>query len=240
MNSRAYRISEAAWAGLLLWSVGTLTAPPSVESVDQEPSPQRMSADAAWSFLAGFRELAAGLRWIEVYGDWRRRDESELERGLEWVTRLDPAALGYWLNGARMLAYDVTAWRMSRPEQRVGADGIRQQQLATALAWLDRAANQHPDRAAIPIERAVLHWTVGRDLHAAEMALAEAQRCADAPYFVARVRAEFLVRQGREREALAVLEQTRRHLPEDDPAALVGVVDQRIAALRQRVGVPSP
>ena len=46
---------------------------------------------------------------------------------------------------------------------------------------------------------------LANDARAAERALTRAQKCSDAPPYVARVRAELLVRMGRDREALEVL-----------------------------------
>jgi hypothetical protein len=192
-------------------------------------------AASVWASFGGIRELAAGLQWVRVYGAWRKQDAALLERRLRWVVRLDPEPLAYWLNGARMLCHDVAAWRLAEAGSSTEAAGIRQVQLRQGLAWLTQAAAVHPNRAVVPIEEAVLHWTVQRDGAAVVTALARAQTCPDAPWFVARLRAEMLRRLDRPEEALAVLEEIRPGLPEDDPAAMVHVVDLRIAELRWAV-----
>lgn len=188
-----------------------------------------------WSTLGGLREAAAGLKWVQAYGAWRDRDDAELASHLAWVARLDPEPLVYWLNGARMLAFDVAVWRMEQGPKNAGT--IRQQQLQAGLAWLETAATQHPGRSALPIEQAVLHWTVNRDVAAVEEALATAQACADAPPFVVRLRAEMMRRDGRLREALNLLQTERNRLTAEASPVELQVLDRRITELEIQLGV---
>lgn len=188
-------------------------------------------AVAAEQAFGGLRRLAAGLIWVGVYSDWHRRDRAAMTAGMEWAVQLDPGVMLYWLDGARMMAYDVPAWHRGSIRSADELKSLRREQLERSMNWLDRAWAEHPQRAAIPIEKAVQQWSVARDAAAAERALAAAQGCGDAPYFVARVRAEMLVRLGRRGEALQLLRRELPRLSPDDPRAARTLVEQRIREL---------
>ncbi len=178
--------------------------------------------------IGGFRALAADLMWVSAYQAWQERDLPTMRRRLGWVGAIDPRPLTFWLNGARMLGFDAAAWAEANNILRAQA---RQAALAEALDHLATARRWHGARAALAIEEAVLHWRLGEDREAALHALERASACADAPYFVGRLRGEMLVALGREAEALAWLREFRATLPADDEAAEVEVVDRRIARL---------
>lgn len=182
--------------------------------------------------LGGFRGLVADLQWVRVYGDWARHDLAAMRRRLWWVGEIDPRPLTFWLNGARMLAFDAMSWRIAAGED-VGRVAI--EQLREAEAFLERARPAHGHRSAIDIELAVLRLRMTADVAGALVALERADACEDAPYFVGRLRGELLVRAGRPAEALSWLRQMRARLPNDDPRAMVEVVDQRIAQLQREL-----
>lgn len=184
--------------------------------------------------LGGFRSVAADLKWIAVYHSWSKRDETALHRELNWVIELNPNVLLFWLNGARMLGFDVAAWKRGANPDIRAHPSINRVQLERALQFLDQASKFHPDHSAIPIEEAILHLRLTDDIEAAEQAFARAQSCADAPFYVARVRAQLLERLGQPEKALRILEIELERLPEDDPRAMLSVVRARIARLRQK------
>lgn len=192
-------------------------------------------AGSPFPHQGGFRAFAADVKWISAYQAWQNRDESRLKQELAWATRLAPGNLIYWLEGARMLGYDVAAWRREDHSQADPIRKINRTAFESARKHLAAGEIWHPERAALPIEEAILQLRLVDDVAAAEQAMARAQQCADAPYFVARVRAELLIKLGREREALILLESELERLPRSDPRALVDVVEQRIADLRVRL-----
>jgi len=150
--------------------------------------------------LGGFRALAADLVWLQAYRAWEARDEAALGRHLQRVGEIDPRPLAFWLNGARMLAYDVTAWRLAAdtgwqalPLENENSQMIRDQQMAAALSQLDRARAHHAT-AAIEIEEALIRMQVSRDLPEAIAAMRRAEAAPDAPDYVASVRRELEAR----------------------------------------------
>src|SRR3954466_8730264 len=63
--------------------------------------------------LGGFRAIAADFTWVRVFVIWEQRDLPATETLLRLVTAIDPRPVYFWLNGARVIAYDMTAWRIA-------------------------------------------------------------------------------------------------------------------------------
>lgn len=236
MNSRFASLKEWGLAGVALIGAGLVTERVPVLAIRGGlDSPARMDLRVSRSALDGIKKLAGGLAWVGVYGDWRRRDVGSMMRGMEWTVRLDPDTMVYWLDSARIIAYDVKTWREDRGSEEEPSS-VKYEQLHRAIAWLDQGRAIHPREVQLPIEQAVMWWSVARDAERAEKAWAAAQACKNVPHFVARVRAEMLVELGRSQEALAVLEAELPRLAADDPSAMKAVVRQRIAELSGQAG----
>ena len=62
--------------------------------------------------LGGFRAVMADFLWIRTNTIWERRDRVKLDAMVRLVTTLDPRPDFFWINGARMIAYDVPNWRI--------------------------------------------------------------------------------------------------------------------------------
>ena len=184
--------------------------------------------------IGGFRALAADLKWIAAYQAWQNYDESGLRRELEWVVQLNPQIELFWLDGARMLGFDVAAWRRSTTPDPETHALINREQLDQAVQFLGRAAEFHPRRSDFLIEEAILHLRLTGDLRSAEQALARAQVCDDAPYFVPRIRAELLVKLGEDESALEILEIELLRRGTEGPVARGAVIRSRIKELRLR------
>ena len=63
--------------------------------------------------LGGFRTAAADLAWLRMAHAWEEQDGVATDAWLRCASILDPAVLGFWINGARILAYDVPEWRLA-------------------------------------------------------------------------------------------------------------------------------
>jgi tetratricopeptide (TPR) repeat protein len=185
---------------------------------------------ATLALLGGFRALVADATWIKMYTAWEQRDLPATHTLLQLVTTLDPRPVYFWLNGARIMAYDFTAWR-------VRAAGGREQG-ALALAHLDRAMQVHPASADLWIERANIQLNRLQDVAGAAESYRRAWEQPNAPYYAARLHAELLRRLGRKEEALAWLVQLHPRLPAGDEAAARDVVLARIRELEQQLKVP--
>lgn len=217
----------------LIGAIGLSCLEPSLRS-DLDDEMRSVTSRDEVSPSGGFRALAADLKWIAAYQAWQNRDESGLRRELDWVVQLNPQTELFWLDGARMLGFDVAAWRRSTTPDPETHALINREQLDQAVQFLGRAEEFHPRRSNFLIEEAILHLRLTGDLRSAEQALARAQACDDAPYFVPLIRAELLVKRGENKSALKILETELLRLGPEDPVTMGAVIRSRIKELRLR------
>jgi hypothetical protein len=194
--------------------------------------------------LGGFRAIAADFAWVRVYVIWEKHDLPATETLLTLVSALDPRPLYFWLNSARILAYDMPGWRIAAaggyetvPEAQQRNVDAEQAQLA--LRRLDAALPFHPANADLWIERANIELTRLHDVAAAAASYRRAWEQPNAPYFAARLYAEMLKRLGRKAEALAWLVQLHPQLPPNDESAGAALVLARIRDLERELRVPA-
>lgn len=203
------------------------------------------------AMLGGFRGLAADLLWLKTNVAWEERNVEKTATGLALTTAADPRPLAFWINGARILAYDVPVWRIETAGgfDRVSAAArkrIEEQQAAAALSRLEEARRFHPDTAAIDVEMAQIELNRRGDVAAAAKYYRQAATRHDAPAYAARLYAELLRRQGRWQEAYGWLTELYVTLPGVAPGvfsdeaieeARADVVLARIRELEDEIGV---
>lgn len=204
----------------------------------------RVGQGITLGLLGGFRGVIADILWIRGEVLWEERDLPALETMLHLVTTIDPRPLYFWLNGARILAYDMPGWRANNAgghgEVPAGVQrrfAIEQAQLA--LSFLDRAMKFHPASAELWIERANIELTRLGDIPAAAECYRHAWSEPGAPYYAGRLYAELLRRIGHKAEAYAWLRKLHPLLPENDEAAGAEIVLGRIRELERELGVPA-
>lgn len=192
--------------------------------------------------LGGFRAILADFLWIRTNTIWERRDRVKLDAMVRLVTTLDPRPEFFWINGSRMIAYDVPNWRIREeggydavPELRQQA--IDREQSGQAFELLDKALEFHPDKAKLYLEKGQIYLNRLKDYVNAAKWFLEASRQEDAPYFAARIYAELLRRQGKDAEAYAYLKDLHGALP-DVPFAQKGILIERIRELEKTLQVP--
>jgi hypothetical protein len=217
---------------------------------DREPALQLESTTGAagqgtiLAVLGGFRALVADALWLRMYVLWERQDFGGTDAMIHLVTAVDSRPVVFWLNGARMLAHDLSTWQVMAaggyervPESVVQA--IDRRQAASALALLDAAVRVHPASPELWVERANIELNRLRDPLAAAASYRRAWELPRGPSYAARLHAEMLRRAGHEAEALAWLVQLHPQLPRDDEAAAADVVLGRIRDLERRLQVPA-
>lgn len=203
--------------------------------------------------LGGFRAIIADFFWLRANVVWERRDLPGTRSLIKLVTAVDPRPLYFWLNGSRMIAYDMPHWRITAAGgNRAVPEAVQRQidleQAEMALELLNEARGHHAASAALWVEVANIHLNRRKDLMAAADAYRQAAAQPDAPYYAARIYAELLRRMGRTREAHHWLVQLYPTLPKSQDhgpssadeveAAMADVVLQRIRELEQDLGVP--
>jgi tetratricopeptide (TPR) repeat protein len=192
--------------------------------------------------LGGFRTIMADLVWIRMNTIWQRKDRAKLDAMIRLVTTLDPRPEFFWINSARMVAYDVPNWRIQEeggydavPEVRQRALDLEQAEQAFVL--LERAREFHPDSPKLTLETGQIYLNRLKDMPNAAKWFLKTAEMPGAPYFAARIYAELLRNQGKDREAYEYLKELHQTLPED-PFAQKGIVLERIQNLEEELEVP--
>ena len=184
--------------------------------------------------FGGLRSVAAGGFWLRANLAWERRDAAETVALLELTVAADERPAYFWLNGARMLAYDVPEWLPARATT-VVRQRINEEQAQQALRFLEKGLRWHGAAAEFYVEMANIHLRRRGDLEAAARYYRLAAEQPGAPYYAARIHAELLRELGRPQAALDWLRQALATLPADDPAARREVVQAQIQALEQEL-----
>lgn len=202
------------------------------------PAAEFFSPGSTCALFGGLRTVAADLAWLRAFVSWERRDSAATEAMLRLTTALDPVPVYFWINGARMIAYDMPAWLPA--DATSGA--IREREAAHARRALDFLANaliNHPANAALWIERGNIELHRLHDLGAAAESYRRASELPGAPFYAARIYAELLRRAGRQADALSFLVALYPKLPASDETAGAELVLYRIRILEQELAIPA-
>ena len=187
--------------------------------------------------LGGMRALPASFCWLRTNLAWERRDAGATAGLIQLTVALDERPLGYWLNGARMVAYDLPEWRRDPLAPLAWQARVSEDYAQQALRLLEQGLWWHGTDPALYIEMANIHLRQRHDRELAAHYYRLAAEQPGAPYYAARIHGELLRELGRPREALAWLTQRLPELRADDPLARREIVIERIKALEREVAV---
>ncbi len=195
------------------------------------------------AILGGYRSVAANLVWLSMNRNWERRDIAGTLGKIALATSIDPRPELFWLNGARIIANDMPTWVVGLEQSDLlveTAEGrvVAGQFADRALALLEGSRPHHGENPNIYVEEAMILWRKAEDFERAADRFERALDTDDPPYHVFRVYAELLVKLGRKREALRLLESHFETLPDGSIEAMKGVVADRIRNLKEELGEP--
>ncbi len=198
------------------------------------------------ALLGGFRSIIADFLWLANNSAWEQRDLARSLNLIRLTTAVDPRPLYFWINGARMIAYDMPVWRAEDELARHGAapasgwrERVDREQAGVALGYLETALKQHPRNPFLTLEMANIHLRRLDDVARAAELYRDAALLPGAPPYAARIYAELLKRQGKDREALEWLKALHATLDARNPHAMAEVVLDRIAELENKLGIPA-
>ena len=193
--------------------------------------------------LGGFRTIVADFMWLQLNHHWEKRERVKVDALIRLVTMLDPRPDFFWINGARMTAYDVPNWRIREaggynvvPEVRQRE--IDREQAEQAFALLRRALEFHPDNPKVHLEFAQIYLNRLKDSENAAQWFLSASRQENAPFYAARIHAELLRRMDKDQQAYTFLKGLFLSLPDDNPYAQKDIVLERIRELEGELGIP--
>jgi tetratricopeptide (TPR) repeat protein len=197
-------------------------------------------AAMAWGLLGGLRTLGANIAWLRMHTAWTERDLQATQAWLKMAVSMNPQSLYFLVNGARILAYDTPAWRLSgQPEPEGVAAQVHHEQSVLALQLLEEGAAWHADNPHWWIERGNVALNSAHDLSAAATYFRSAAELPEAPFYAARIHADLLLRLGRPAEAYAWLCQVHRSLPANNPSAQSGRILLKIRDLEAQLQLPA-
>lgn len=201
-------------------------------------------AGALFGWLGGFRALAADFLWLRVFVGWQDRDLPGTQTLIRAVVAVDPRPIYFWLNGARILAYDLPAWRIAAEGGYEAVSPARRRMIEgehahIALRHIEAARKVQRDQAALWVEQANIELNKLGDMAAAAASYRRAWESPGGPYYAARIYAELLRKQGKNAEAYAWLRDLHAKLPADDEAADAPLVLARIRELETTLAVPA-
>jgi tetratricopeptide (TPR) repeat protein len=231
VNSRAVTLGIA----LVVWVLGAaaLRAWPTVST---EQPRALAGSGGVLAMLGGMRAAVANGCWLRVNEAWERRDAAGTEAWVALTVAADERPAYFWLNGARILAYDLPEWERD-PNAPAAVQRRRvDTQARRAVAFLEQGLRRHGPDAALYVELANLHWRRLGDLERAAEYYRRAAKQPTAPAYAVRIYGELLRTLGRPREALTWLREVLPTLDATDPLARRDVVLARIAALEAELG----
>lgn len=194
----------------------------------------------------GIRAAAANFAWIGVQAAWEREDPVATTAAIQRAVTWDPGRSLFWLTGARMMAYDLAAWRIAAAGGPGGVPAAverrwRDEQARQALAHLAAARAVHPDYFNLPIEQGNIELWARGNLAGAAAAFGQAANMAGAPDYALRLEIGLLRRLGRAPEALRRLEERANFLgAESANSLLAGWINKTRFDLQRGLEVINP
>lgn len=194
--------------------------------------------------LGGYRSVSANFVWISMYGDWQYRRKSSVLEKMKLAVSLNPSSVYFWVDGSRIIANDMPVWevgdeqmeRLFDEEDREGV-AVREEYARQALRFLEDVPPALEERYKIALERGAIYWQRLKNLKEAIEWFGKALEKPDAPYFVSRVYAELLYRDGRVKAAYEYLKSHYATLPDGERVAMKPFVWQRIEELERELGL---
>jgi tetratricopeptide (TPR) repeat protein len=192
--------------------------------------------------LGGFRSLVADGLWLKTNNAWEQRDLPATQTLIGMVTSVDPRPLYFWINGARMVAYDMPMWRIeavgryedvpaSVRDRIMGEHGI------LALEYLETGLLHHPEDPILYVEMAMIYHRKLNDMQKALKYYRLAAIQPEAPFYIGRLYAELLRRAGQTKKAYQWLITLYPILPKGNIWAMPDVVLRKIRELEEELGI---
>jgi len=231
------RIPPLVWLVLVSFIAGVLTIPlrKGIEPEKQDLSGlEGMGQSVIIGSLGGLRALAADFLWLQTNYYWQKKNYGLTETTARAVTRLQPDYPFFWIETARMIAYDMPVWRFGkdRTTPKTVEKRIRRQQAERGLAFLDEAAQFAPESAAIPAEKARIYWTVLDEPGQAERYYKIAFEKPSRRALYARLRAVILMDLGRSQEAEEWLEKVLSEMKPSQSPSQYRLMEEYLQELR--------
>lgn len=141
------------------------------------------------SAVGGYGMIVADYLWLETNLAWEIRDVPKVRQLINFTVKSDPQTPYFWLNGARMMAYDFPAWQCEESSLAPLAvqANWRMRGADEALLLLERGQRWHGKSAVLHLEMANICLYGLGDRHRAAEYYRSAAEQSDAPDYAARI-----------------------------------------------------
>lgn len=151
--------------------------------------------------LGGFRGLAADWLWLLANRAWERREAARTVALLHAAVTVDHRPEYFWVNGARMIAFDLPEWERDPDRPAAVQAAAERRQAERALEFLSEAIRVRGETPGVRIDRARIRGDRLGDLEGAAEEYGRAAELPGAPDYTVRLRVTLLVRLGRRAQA---------------------------------------
>ncbi|MEM7673665.1 MAG: tetratricopeptide repeat protein [Verrucomicrobiota bacterium] len=216
---------------------------PAFVSIDRSILEDYAGSGLVFGILGGFRTITANIVWLRMNEAWEDRNLAETEALIRLALLIDPRPEVFWRTGAHTIGFDMPVWRIrsSGGESVVNLgiqNSIRREQMFKAIELLKQGASLYPDNPTFPIEIGKVYLNSALDFEMTIQYFKQAWEMPNAPFYIGRLLARVMETAGRPHEALEVLREDLKKLPEDDPEAYIDIVRMRIAELELKLENP--
>lgn len=189
--------------------------------------------------LGGFRSIMADIQWLKTMNSWEKEDKEKTIGGIQFTVALDPRPTFFWLNGGRMLAYDMRHWDSDLFENSKERRKEEIRLANMAIDFLNLAIQYHPETVSFPIEIAHIYLNRLGNLELAAQYYHKAYtEYEDSPYYVGRLYSLILAQMGEYNKAYDFLTRVYNELPSGDIYANKHIVLSRIRTLEKKLNLP--
>lgn len=204
-----------AWwliVGTLLVGAGALAESswrrirPSIPEIGRKELEPTLGQGVLLGVLGGLRTLVADFAWIRSYVFWERRDRPGCETLMRTACTLDPHARYFWENAGLRIGLDMAHWEIRRRGGYAKVPAETQERLfrqyaRRGLDVLEEGLGHARNRTALLLAAGFIAEGKLKDLRLAADYYRQAAEAPDAPWYAARIAADFDWGAGRREEA---------------------------------------
>ena len=184
--------------------------------------------------MGSMTPILANIFFLRAYNFWEQKNIPKTKQYLYLSTVMNPHISVFWIEGARIIAYDIPSWTQTQQPDK-GIDQIRIQEAKNALNYLDRGNYFHSKNYLFPLEKAQIYLHRLKNLQGALYFYKKAIQ-QNAPWYVGRIYAELLEQNSQIEEAHEFLKKWYQTLPDDSMnlRSMKGLIFKRIKELEKK------
>jgi hypothetical protein len=206
------RLAPWLLVGALILGAGALAESswrrirPSIPEIGRKELEPTLGQGVLLGVLGGLRTVVADFAWIRSYVFWERRDRPACETLMRTACTLDPHARYFWENAGLRIGLDMAHWEIRRRGGYAKVPAETQERLfrqyaRRGLDVLEEGLGHARNRTALLLAAGFIAEGKLKDLRLAADYYRQAAEAPDAPWYAARIAADFDWGAGRRAEA---------------------------------------